>query len=216
MKRTMVKPYFRVIGDVHGKIKQYLSIAQVASYSLQVGDMGFDYKELQGLDARHHRILAGNHDNYEEDGNGTFSKQTSHFLGDAGMLTIPHLPKIFFVRGGKSIDQSARFVGVNWWAAEELTHLQGLRVLEAYSNAKPTFVVSHEAPTCILGDLTKNKQHIRPSSTAELLLQMYEIHKPKIWIFGHHHISYYRQLEGVKFYCVPELGYLDFAQGEVF
>lgn len=216
MVKKKEKPWLRIIGDVHGHIDRYIPIAQAATYSLQVGDMGFDYSGLKVLDPKTHRVLAGNHDNYEQDQEGNFYNQTPHFLGDAGSLTIPNFPKIFFVRGGKSIDQSARFPGVNWWRQEELSYSQGVDILEIVKKVKPDFVVTHECPSSLLSDVSKNKMYIRPSSTAELLQQMLEIHRPKIWIFGHHHISFYKQVEGTKFYCIPELGYLDFKANEVF
>jgi hypothetical protein len=36
--------FFRIIGDVHGKYDKYAHVATQAEYSLQVGDMGFDYR----------------------------------------------------------------------------------------------------------------------------------------------------------------------------
>ena len=166
----------------------------------------------------HHKILAGNHDNYEEK-DGKFILQTPHFLGDFGVYTVPNYGDFFFVRGGYSIDWKYRKEGRDWWAKEQLSYSQGLEALKLYEAIKPNFVISHECPTSVI-DLvaigkTWNGEVIRPSSTAELLDQMWEIHKPKMWIFGHFHRDWTDLIEGTTFCCLDELNYMDFKKNDI-
>jgi hypothetical protein len=56
--------YLRLFGDVHGYIRSYAEIAKQVPCSIQVGDMGFDYKKLSDLDPARHVFVGGNHDNY--------------------------------------------------------------------------------------------------------------------------------------------------------
>ena len=52
-----------IIGDVHGKVDEYKDIISNLDYSVQIGDMAFDYSDIKIDD--HHKILLGNHDNYD-------------------------------------------------------------------------------------------------------------------------------------------------------
>lgn len=205
--------YFRVISDVHGKFDKYISIAKQAEYTIQIGDMGFTYDALNKLDHEKHRVLAGNHDNYHcvDD---KFIFQTPHFLGDFGTYKIPNY-EVFFVRGADSIDKKYRKIGINWFEKEELSYQQCLAALELYKNIKPDFVISHECPTSIIdfvGLKYWNQQIILPSNTAKLLQEMLDFHRPKLWIFGHHHKNFTKVIDGTKFECREELGYIDFEE----
>lgn len=218
MKREVsdvARPWFRIIGDVHGLQSQYTGVANKAEYSLQVGDVGFDYKWIRrNLDAERHKIIAGNHDNYAAGESGKFIRQTDHFLGDFGIYEVPEFGAIFFVRGGQSIDRMYRKEGRDWWPAEELTYQQGLAALQLYEEAKPDFVVTHECPTSIIEMVSTMRLWdgvpIRPSSTAHLLQSMLEIHQPEWWVFGHHHKNWRQEINGTIFRCVAELSYVDF------
>ena len=55
----------RIIGDVHQYYDSYFSLAEECEYSLQVGDMGFNYEPLKQLDSNNHKFIGGNHDNYD-------------------------------------------------------------------------------------------------------------------------------------------------------
>jgi hypothetical protein len=44
----------------------------------------------------------------------------------------------------------------------------------------------------------------------KLLGRMWEIHKPRLWVFGHHHHDWFMSLEGTAFRCLPIMGVLDF------
>lgn len=193
---------FRIIGDVHGKYKQYHRLLRKAKFTLQVGDFGFDYTTLKGVDARRHKILGGNHDNYNDIGNWP------HFLGDYGVHTVEGFGDIFFVRGGFSIDRHFRVEGIDWWKAEELDMGECYSALLEYERIKPNFVVTHECPSTIVPHVTASSQ-IMPSRTKQLLERMFAIHQPKMWVFGHYHRSWSKTIDGTKFVCLNELGCLD-------
>lgn len=203
----------RIIGDVHGKTNEYLSLAKQADYSIQLGDLSFNYDFLSELNSDNHKVIPGNHDNYEVNDNGDFINHTNHFLGDFGTYSLSGLD-FFFIRGGNSIDKESRTENYNWWANEEISYVQGIKALDKYGEVKPDTVLSHECPTFIIdmisGHKTWNGLPIRPSMTANLLDQMFECHKPKLWIFGHHHKDFKFELEGTMFICLPELAFMDF------
>jgi UDP-2,3-diacylglucosamine pyrophosphatase LpxH len=47
------------------------------------------------------------------------------------------------------------------------------------------------------------------SKTRQALDRMFEIHKPKLWIHGHHHMNLMRDIEGTRFVCLDELSFID-------
>lgn len=201
----------RLIGDVHGQLKPYAEIANGAEYSIQVGDVGFNYDYLvQRLDPRRHKIVGGNHDNYTEVAD-RFVFQTPHFLGDYGVHTVPDFGDIFYVRGGSSIDADVRTPGVDWWAKEQLGYQQLYEALEFYKRIEPDFVITHECPSSLIARLTnRSDRSFPPSRTAEALEQMLCHRKPKRWFCGHHHTNTVLQLGLTVFQCIAELAWVDF------
>lgn len=194
---------FRLIGDVHGHYGTYHRLLRKAKHTLQLGDFGFKYATLSAVDAEKHRIIGGNHDNYDDIGNWP------HFLGDYGVHNVPGFGDIFFVRGGFSIDRSGRVEGISWWAQEELSMSACYAALDEYSKIKPDFIVTHECPETVVPYVTSTTLVIR-SRTKQLLEQMFAIHKPKQWVFGHYHRSWSKVIEGTHFTCLRELECLDF------
>lgn len=182
------------IGDVHGHYKRYREIVHQHSPTIQVGDFGFDYSILNGVDPSQHRVLGGNHDNYDD------IHKFPHYLGDYGLWK-----DIFFIRGANSIDQHCRTEGVDWWRKEELTYLELQDALERYQQVKTKIkiVVSHECPTSVIDFLTRG---YIPSRTDQFLQCLFEIHQPELWVFGHYHIRAENILNGTRFVCLEELG----------
>lgn len=193
----------RIIGDVHGHFSQYYGLIKKARHTLQVGDFGFDYTTLSNIDPKYHRILLGNHDNYDKVGDWP------HFLGDFGSYHVPGFGDIFFIRGGLSIDQHLRTEGVSWWRDEELGMEACHKALDEYSRIKPNFVVTHTCPTTVIPYVTMSLS-IKPSRTSQLLEQMFAVHKPNRWVFGHFHRSFDEIIDGTRFTCLRELECLDF------
>jgi hypothetical protein len=204
--------HLRIISDVHGKFDKYVKLAKEVPYSIQIGDMGFKYDALNELDPEKHRVLAGNHDNYACV-DGKFVFQTPHFLGDFGTYNVPGIGDFFYVRGAYSIDKKYRRVGINWFEREELNYQECLAALEVYKSTKPDIVISHECPSSVIdfvGLKYWDHELLKPSNTANLLQTMLDFHRPKLWIFGHHHKNFTKIIDVTTFECREELGYIDF------
>lgn len=188
----------KIIGDVHGYHDSYLNLATKCNATVQVGDFGFDYSCMSGMDPDLHKIIGGNHDNYEVIGD------CPNYLGDFGTANVAGV-EFFFIRGERSVDAHLRIEGENWWRQEELDIPTGYKAIEAYENNKPEIVISHGCPASILPAFVTNPEKYHPSRTAQLLQAMLEIHRPKMWIFGHHHNSHNITENGTFFRCLNEL-----------
>lgn len=233
------RPHFTIIGDVHGKYEQYKRICAGTDYSLQLGDMGFNYDPITSLDANKHRFFGGNHDGYhltpvdldENDPQVIDPKNhyvvtdrvynmhrfPKHSLGQWGTWEIPevnspNLSKIFFVRGAWSIDQKWRTEGIDWFKEEELNQRQARAAFEDYKRCKPDFVVTHCVPTEFLPSLRLLYSDGKPipTQTGSLLQAMFDYHKPKLWVFGHYHQDLIKEYFGTFFICLSELSVLEF------
>jgi len=174
-----------IIGDVH--------IIQNIKKSIQVGDFGFRKEHewhLQNIDSSNHKIVFGNHDDY-------------NFLNEKHSLkNWSYENNIFTIRGAESIDRYRRTEGVDYFSNEELNYTEFDEVIENYINIKPKIVISHDCPksicTSLFGIHDKN-------ITRSGLDALFEIHKPDIWIFGHHHRSINTNILKTNFICLKEL-----------
>lgn len=186
-----------LIGDVHGHIGRYIQKAKPVPYSLQVGDLDFNYDRLSELDPNYHKVVAGNHDNYE--------RMTPHFLGDFGVWN-----NIFFVRGEYSIDKQWRTPFLDWWPNEELGFAECCACIDYYKRVRPEIVVTHGCPASLIPDLLRPEERVfPPSRTTSLLEKLYKIHQPQVWVFGHWHRSWTRTYEKTTFTCLNELETLE-------
>lgn len=203
----MKRMKLRIIGDTHGLIREYLDIAKQADRSIQIGDMGYDYRLLLGghLDSNYHKFVAGNHEHYPT----LLSGEVPHYLGDFGVHEIPDWGEVFFVRGGHSVDKPWRTIGIDWFPEEELTMGQCYEALELYKEVQPKMVITHECPVEIIQFVGIPEWKIRPSRTAQLLQSMFEEHQPVLWVFGHHHQNWSGKVNGTQFICLGELQYID-------
>ncbi len=198
-----MKANFRIIGDVHGKHGQYHLLIRKAKFTLQIGDFGFDYETLSSVDPKRHRVIGGNHDNYDKVG------QCPNFLGDYGIHNIPEFGDIFFVRGALSVDRHIRTESLDWWPEEELSIANCYAAIALYSKVKPEFVVTHTCPITIVPHVMASS-YVIPSRTGQLLEEMFAIHQPKRWVFGHYHRSWSKTIDGTSFTCLNELECLNF------
>lgn len=195
-----------VIGDVHNKIAAYNRLTQQHDYSIQIGDMGWDYHKIKA-DSSKHKFFGGNHENYPD------YAASPHSIGDYGEYTLNGIT-FFFVRGAFSIDYRYQQAQGWWFKDEELTAYQGIKCVTAYAQAKPDIVLTHTCPTSIakkvgspsvLRMLGFDHNTFR-TNTGELLQILFETHQPKHWIFGHFHKSHLLEADGTVFQCLPELG----------
>lgn len=192
----------RVIGDVHGKLGSYVKLARGAEYSLQLGDLDFNYSWLQQvqLDWSKHVCILGNHDHP--------LIPPPHSLGDFG--AVPFIPESFFVRGAYSIDRIYRTPGWDWFPEEELNLAQSEAALTAYAVVRPRYMFTHDAPAELVPYVTSMPHLELPLSNTQRLLQcMLELHQPEIWLHGHYHTSTRVVVQGTQFQCLNELEYID-------
>jgi len=220
-----------IIGDVHGKIPDYLSklVALPAeAETLQLGDMGLGFREvyLPVLEDRH-QFFRGNHDKPQ------VCQKHPNYAGDFGFRGNLGL---FWVAGGWSIDWKYRVPGLSWWPDEQLNLRELNAAYELYCKVKPEIVVTHEAPYLIAGKVlsqlvvgthepcptddgvrTKDEAYLRykrevglhKTATGEALQAMFDAHKPKKWFFGHYHVDMVLTEEGTKFRCLNELSVME-------
>ncbi len=218
----------RVIGDVHAQIGRadlftrdsspYLEIIAGRRLLNSVGGHGDreTYEQLIGhVDVGRHRFFPGNHEHYDG--------LPPHSLGDFGPVHWGGVD-FFFVRGAWSTDrellvQLGREQGKTlWFKQEELTDEEMHAALEEYSQTRPRIVLSHDAPTHVARLAWHNARRFSApnpkaafcaSRTTDFLERLLEKHRPRLWLFGHHHRDWRHKEGGTFFICVGELSYVD-------
>ena len=197
----------KLIGDVHGKHNSYYKICKesekIGIPTLQLGDLGFNYDILKLLDPYKHKFIGGNHDNYE------LVNNYDHYLGDYGSYTFGGVT-FFFVRGAFSLDYRLRRLGIDLFEQEQLSYLKGCYSLQEYEKVKPEIVISHDCPNVMRDYFCENGYGLFGNKkihtfTGTLLQQMFEIHPPKFWYFGHWHTNITKVIDNCQFKCLAEL-----------
>lgn len=211
----------RYVGDVHGRYRRYKEIIRGAPASIQVGDLGVGFRRTQGPNAgqikgnpphalmveHNARFIRGNHDNPEE------CRKHSQWIPDGHYDPVT---KTMFIGGACSIDRAYRIKDYSWWEDEELSYQQLDAMIDFYSQIKPEIMVTHDAPQAIGAEVIRPLLLTNPgwpkfemTRTRMAFQQMWAIHQPKLWIFGHYHISFDHILQGTRFVCLAELEYKD-------
>jgi predicted phosphodiesterase len=185
------------IGDVHGKLDRYYQIISSLHPEAEtycVGDFGgrYEWEHWSNNKTDRHHIVMGNHDYIPY----------RFLLGEGNFSYNPELD-IFCVRGAASIDKSHRIEGFDWFREEELTYAEGMEAIAQYESISPSTLLTHNAPQSIVELFFGYKDK---STTTQILQEMFEIHKPKLWVFGHHHRRMEREVDGCLFVCLEELG----------
>lgn len=197
----------RFIGDIHGKILDYLQIIDGVENSVQVGDFGMGFGTKGAADfvdsmidemPGNHRYIRGNHDDPKE------SKKSKHWIKDG---TIEN--DIMYVGGANSIDKDYRIEGLSWWPNEQLNTAEWNSVYDKYINANPRIMVTHDCPKFIYYEI-HDKVFDYPGDVTAISFDLFwKDHKPEIWIFGHHHKSFDKVIDGTRFICLAELECID-------
>lgn len=198
------------VGDVHGKVGEYCELLKkkvnnlkTDVCSIQIGDFGFEKEYVKRhknfrrsiiLESENHLFFGGNHDDY--------SALPNFHIGDYGHL--PFVDEGYFVRGAKSIDKHARTAGHDWWPEEELDWKQAKECVKDYSEVKPKIVATHDAPDSVCRNIFSDDTRIN-TATGKLLQNLFDIHKPDLWIFGHWHEDRMKEVNNTIFVCLDEL-----------
>jgi predicted phosphodiesterase len=178
-----------VISDIHGDSRYHKKCMETSPYTLQLGDCGFSYNYVKDFDPERHKIIGGNHDNYDE------ISECLNYVGDYGFLW----DKVGFIRGAYSVDRQWRTPGEDWWSQEELSQVLMEDVLKWFVKEKPEIMVTHECPITAFKRLKPEENTFIMNRTATLLEDCFRAHKPKLWIFGHHHRSAEFDIYGTHF-----------------
>lgn len=189
----------RFIGDVHGLVPLYRATIENCPRSIQVGDFGIGIDGVEfpkGLGPEH-RFIRGNHDNPE------LCATESHWIPDG---TVEGSTMV--VGGAWSFEHGSRTPGKNWWPNEELSGQELEVVIERYTDTKPRVMVTHDCPERLLQDIF-HKEDVIGTATGYAFDEMLRQHRPELWIFGHHHRSVDRTIEGTRFICLDEGDFVD-------
>jgi Calcineurin-like phosphoesterase len=205
----------RFIGDVHGKYRRYRKIIKGCKRSIQLGDMGVGFIKHGGI--RHgsfcanppfdsmskgeNEFIRGNHDN------PSVCKRHKFFIPDGTVKD-----NMMFVGGAVSIDRPWRIPYYSWWPDEEPSLTELNQIVDVYSVVKPEIMATHECPRYVAEILLRHMQHRKfddGSRCKQAFQSMFEMHKPKLWLFGHYHYSFDEVIEGTRFICLNELEYKD-------
>lgn len=191
----------RFVGDVHGKIKEYLQLISKADCSIQLGDMGLGFRGISLPELSNHYFIRGNHDSPD------ICRGHANHLGDWGFRII-NGRRILYVAGGYSLDQDLRIPGVSWWPEEELSYEQYEKILDFVEGKRIQIVVSHEAPAAIVQQIFPGRAV--GTRTSQGLEAIRCIIKPKLWMFGHYHLHWDKKTDDTRFIGLDELEYLDY------
>lgn len=196
----------RYVGDIHGRFYEYVEKIQDCTESIQVGDFGVGFQNDSGLhrtlkeleNLGNHRFIRGNHDKYEQ------CRTLPNFIEDG---TIEN--GTLFLGGAWSIDHAYRTEGWDWWRDEEISFEVAENILmEIGYNSNPNVFVTHDCPQFAYRDVLGYEMIIK-TRTAQFLEAVWEIHKPDVWIFGHHHVNKDVRIGNTRFICLGELETID-------
>jgi Icc-related predicted phosphoesterase len=205
----------RFIGDVHGN-KYELGLVldnlpQDVTSVIQVGDMGvgfgqgdFWHESLEyALEQVNGRFIRGNHDN------PAMCKTMKSWIQD-GIIE----DDVMFVGGAWSIDRQWRTKDYDWWEDEELSYSGLNTLIGVYDYARPRVMVTHDCPLSVSEELfIKRGKSFSGTQyrtrTGAAFQEMFEMHKPKLWIFGHWHCDVDEVIDSTRFICLNELSYAD-------
>lgn len=214
---------FAVIGDSHGYFTSpspksgkclHTLLPTIPLDTVQIGDYGiFDGQDVRTLRKVKKRegytdsFFCGNHDNPE------LCAKQSNWLGRYGIL--PNRPSVMFFGGAESCDVkpngfwAGRVEGKDWWKDEQLDHEEMLKALQLYQDTKPDIVLSHDCPKRCYGLLSFTPGfkywEWAEGRTPDFLDRLMDIHKPRMWVHGHHHQARSYEVDGCRFRCLDEL-----------
>jgi hypothetical protein len=66
-------------------------------------------------------------------------------------------------------------------------------------------MVTHECPVVAANAIYGSHHRYDNSRTSQFLQALLELHKPSIWVHGHHHVSVDHIIDGTRFVCLAEL-----------
>jgi len=80
-----------------------------------------------------------------------------------------------------------------------------MKARELYRSIKPDIMLTHDCPETISPYLLRPGAQIYQNQTGYFLQELFNIHQPKRWFFGHYHKSWQMTINGTDFRCLNEL-----------
>lgn len=207
--------FVKLIGDVHGKFRQYRRIIEEHPDTIQVGDMGVGFRRwphgewcenppYDRMVATNARFIRGNHDN------PFICAQHPRGIADGHVEITEKGNKVMFIGGGLSIDKEFRIEDYSWWPEEELSQKQMWDIAQKYLEEKPDVMITHVCPSVHVDYIHASHHRLDNSRTTQFLQNLWAQHQPKLWVHGHHHVSTESDINGTKFVCLAELEMREF------
>lgn len=196
-KLTFWRQYMRFIGDIHANIHEYQQLTKGIDNSVQVGDfgLGFGAERLTFSDGNH-RFIRGNHDD------PSLCRSHLKCIKDG-----TYEDGIMYIGGATSVDRNIRTPGFDWWFDEQISTNEMNQIEKVFKEKKPSIMVTHECPESISNILCTEKKlrkYYDDSNTRvffEELKQLKE-NKVKLWVFGHWHVSFDKEVDGCRYICL--------------
>lgn len=215
-------------GDIHARVSDLSDIINSAESRgiaaiVQVGDFGICWpnNSTQSMDdffrkrARQKKwkvpiyTCLGNHDAWpyfdELEKEQGYPNQVEIFQ-DSGLYYVPRGriinilgKKHLFFGGAESTDQERRREGKDWWVREQGNEEEFERFYQALVNEKPEIIITHDAPLRVPLYRARRNSSYTPNML-EMMLEKSK-HKPRSWLFGHHHTLEKWKIDGIEFKC---------------
>lgn len=128
------------------------------------------------------------------------------FIPRNTLLTIEGI-KILFFGGAESTDKMYRIENLSWWAGETASREEFDTLFDCFNNQKPDILVTHEAPEFVSlrrNDYGSGSEVDRSSQpTVRGLSNIYKVstHRPRLHMFGHHHLLKKWEKDETTFCC---------------
>lgn len=180
---------------MHGWWENYKKIiASTDLPTIQVGDFGigfprWSFEQFPDKD----KFIRGNHDN------PSCCWPHPNYMGDLG-----YRDGVYWYGGAFSVDQGHRTPYLTWWPEEELNLVQQIQAFNIYEHTRPRTVISHCCPRSIQNEIFDFK-NVFDNKTIRFFDDLWDHHKPELWVFGHYHRSVDRVIDGCRFVCLNEL-----------
>jgi len=105
---------------------------------------------------------------------------------------------IMFMGGAESIDKHMRREGVDWFREEVITQSE----LDDLPDKKIDIFITHTCPLELVHDMLKYYPEKQREPSNHALSALWQMYKPKLWIFGHWHHHKEGLLFGTKWYAL--------------
>lgn len=196
---------FSLIGDTHCK-KEYLNPEYFQAGDIQIGDCCLHpYHKWARYDKPRY-MICGNHDYFPQ--LNPDADQPYEIISYGVKTNLFHIPRgfwdngVLFIGGANSIDRVFRIEGRDWFPEEALSYRQMQRILDI--NKPVHTIISHECPLYAWERLFSYHIYEDTNTVTKDLNLVLQNFNPSRWIFGHHHQSITKEIDGCLYTCLKE------------